>query len=77
MQDKINRLKEISEELFDIANSLAGDETGTEASCLHLTRGNIDDVIQSLNKEERFNPGEIRDRFQKWRMDLLLLQSFH
>jgi len=35
MKDKIQRLQELRSELFDIANSLAGDKTGTVACELH------------------------------------------
>lgn len=48
MNDKIKRLKEISDELFTIANSLAGDETGTAAATLHGASGRVSNVIRML-----------------------------
>ena len=35
MNDRINRAMEIRKELFDIANSFAGDETGDVVVMLH------------------------------------------
>jgi hypothetical protein len=59
--NNLARLEEISQELHDIANSYAGEETGTEATLLHLASGNIQRVINSLNGERIINTREVLD----------------
>ena len=48
MKSTINRLKEISDELFTIANSLGGEVTGTAASSLHGASGRVSNVVRML-----------------------------
>lgn len=72
--DKLQRLKEISQELHDIANSYAGEETGTEATLLHLASGNIKNVINSLNGEGSIDTREVLDCYLTWHEQLVLLE---
>ena len=48
MKSTIDRLKEISDELFTIANSLAGSVTGTAAASLHGAKGQVSNVVRML-----------------------------
>jgi hypothetical protein len=48
MNVKLNRLKEISAELHTLANSLAGDTTGTVAATLHGAVGIINNAARML-----------------------------
>jgi hypothetical protein len=48
MNPKLPRLKEISEELFQTANGLAGNKTGTVAVELHKTRNVLENAIRML-----------------------------
>lgn len=47
-QHAIVRLTEISDELFTIANSLAGNETGIAAASLHGASGRVNNVVRML-----------------------------
>lgn len=48
MNPKLKRLKEIHDELFTIANSLAGDETGCVAVTVHKSHGVLNNAIRML-----------------------------
>ncbi len=48
MDNSIKRLNELYSEIFDIANSYAGDETGTVAGTLHNSANKIADAIRML-----------------------------
>lgn len=48
MDIRIERLKKIVDELHDIANSFAGDKTGTAAATLHGATGRIMNGIRML-----------------------------
>lgn len=48
MDKRIERLKEINRELHDIANSFAGNVTGTAAASLHGAGGRVVNVIRML-----------------------------
>lgn len=48
MNPKLPRLKEISEELFLMANELADNKTGTVAVELHKTRNVLENAIRML-----------------------------
>ena len=71
--NKLQRLKEISEELHDIANSYAGDKTGLEATLLNLASGNIQTVTDSLDGIEKIDSFEITHRYVKWNQQILFL----
>lgn len=46
----ITRLEQISDELFEIANSMAGDKTGIIAVNLHQATGKINNAIRMANE---------------------------
>ena len=71
--NKLQRLKEISEELHDIANSYAGDETGLEATLLHLASGNIRTVTDSLDDIEKIDSFEVVERYMNWHDQIRML----
>ena len=48
MDKRIIRLKELASELHDIANSFAGDKTGTAAAALHGAGGKVLNGIRML-----------------------------
>lgn len=48
MDKRLIRLKEIVTELHDIANSFAGDKTGTAAASLHVSGGRVANGIRML-----------------------------
>jgi hypothetical protein len=73
--NKLDRLKEISQELHDIANSYAGDETGLEATLLHLAGGNIQTVTDSLDGVGGINSFEVAQRYMKWSQQISFLES--
>jgi hypothetical protein len=72
--DRIERLTEIIKELGEIANSYAGEETGTEATLLHLASGNIYKTIDSLNGKRLIDPLEVVKVYMKWSRDLAMLE---
>lgn len=72
--NKLNKLKEISEELHNIANSYAGDETGLEATLLHLAGGNISTVIDSLEGVESIDAFHVVERYMKWSTQISMLE---
>jgi hypothetical protein len=51
-EDKVKRLKEIKSELHDLANSFAGDETGTTAVYLHESANIIRTALKVLDGTE-------------------------
>ena len=48
MDKRLIRLKEIVNELHDIANSFAGDKTGTAAAALHGASGKVLNGVRML-----------------------------
>jgi hypothetical protein len=72
--ETINRLDDIMNELHDIANSYAGEKTGTEASLLHLASGNIQTVLESLNSGKPLDAIEVSHRYLNWSNQLLMLK---
>ena len=48
MNPKLKRLQEIHDELFTLANSLAGDETGCVAVTIHRSHGILNNAIRML-----------------------------
>jgi hypothetical protein len=48
MDKRIIRLKELASELHDIANSFAGDKTGTAAAALHGAGGKVLNGVRML-----------------------------
>lgn len=58
------RLQEISNELHDIANSYAGDETGIVAVRLHGASGQISDCLRML--ESGINSSDKLSVIQDW-----------
>ena len=69
------RLEEIKNELFDMANDLAGDATGFEASAIHVSVSTLMRVIKSLKGEEPLNPHDIAAQVGKWAFDVELFKS--
>lgn len=50
-EEKLKRMEELSHELFDMANSFAGDETGTVGVYLHEACNNVWKAMKVLNGE--------------------------
>ena len=48
MKDRIERLKKISDELFTLANSFAGEKTGTAAGEIHKSCGTLSNAVRML-----------------------------
>jgi len=68
---KLQRLKEISEELFRTANELAGNVTGTVAVELHKTRNTLENAIRMLET------GTTLEDEKKMFRDHLMAQPFN
>lgn len=71
--ERIKRLEEIMQELGDIANSYAGEVTGTEATLLHLSCSNINRAINSINKTEKLDTWDVVKQYIKWSSDIEML----
>jgi hypothetical protein len=68
MNDKrITRLNEILNELHDIANSFAGDETGVVAVELHYSSNRIANALRML--EDGITPEDKHKQLVEWLSD--------
>ena len=61
---RIERLEEMQSELFDLANSFAGEQTGTVAAELHESCNRISNSIRML--KEGITPADERKMLGEW-----------
>jgi len=73
--ERIEKLEKILQELGELGNSYAGDETGTEASLLHLASGNILRTINSLKGISPIDQHEVVRTYMRWSSDITLMES--
>ena len=66
MNNSVERLTELRNEIFDIANSYAGDKTGTVAGTLHGAANKIAESIRML--EEGITEADEQKLMTEWLM---------